>query len=278
LKHTAFFHGTKAVFLRNIKIIYQYKSGMILDTLANGVAFLLFFYVASLLPDGSIVFRGNPVSSISYILLGMLCINISTKVLTKSLGSFISEMRQGTFEYISLQPFGLKRYFLAEILFELVYALIMSFVCYGPIVLIYAVFQGIKLSLVSTFSLFLLLAVYILFFFPLALFVATLTLLVKRAKELTYLVMGILQFLSGALFPITFFPTWLQYIAKLSPLTQFVSSLRLIVFGHATIFTYDVWIALLVLSSCALFLYFVFSVIFQRVFKKLRYRGDFAIY
>lgn len=276
--HSSFTKCTKAVFLRNFRIVYQYKSGTILSALSTSTYFLLFFYVSSLLPNNTITLNGKAVTSVSYILLGMLCIEISTRIMHKSMDSFVNEMHQGTFEYLSLQNFGLRNYFLSEILFEVFFALIISFICYTPIILIYSVFQGVAISFSAFLSLLLLITSYILFFFPLALLTASLTILFKRAKEVAFVITNILQLLSGALFPISFLPNWLQHIAKASPLTMFVTAIRLIIFSGETIVSFSIWKTVLTLIFCAVITYLLFLLIFSKIFKIMQQRGEFSIY
>ncbi|MHA1202428.1 MAG: ABC transporter permease [Candidatus Heimdallarchaeaceae archaeon] len=269
----SFHSGLKAVFIRNVKILWQYKFTIVIGFVNTFIAASLFYYVSLLVPQNTIEQDGYIVSSVSFIFAGAILVDISTKILMKSMNSFTSEMRQGTFETLSCLPFGLKRYFVSEISFEVVYGLIISIVHYIPVFLIFPLFTGFKISWSSLLTLLLLLICILVFFFSLSLLAANFTILVKRGREIAMVVVGLIHLLSGSLFPLDLFPQWLQVIAYFSPMTIAVRACRLCLFGNGMITSEIVWIAIIALLVSSAIIIFLFNLTYKKIHNRIREKG-----
>ncbi|MCG3223662.1 MAG: ABC transporter permease, partial [Candidatus Heimdallarchaeota archaeon] len=265
--------GLKAVFIRNIKILWQYKFTIIVGFVNTFIAASLFYYVSLLVPQNTIAQDGYAVSSVSFIFAGAILVDISTKIMMKSMNSFTSEMRQGTFETLSCLPFGLKRYFVSEISFEVVYGLVISIVHYVPVFLIFPLFIGFNISWSSLLALLLLLICILIFFFSLSLLAANFTILVKRGREIAMVVVGLIHLLSGSLFPLDLFPQWLQVIAYFSPMTIAVRACRLCLFGNGMITSEIVWIAIMALLVSSALIIFLFNLTYKKIYNRIREKG-----
>ncbi len=269
----SFYSGLKSVFLRNLKILWQYKFTIIVGFVNTLIAASLFYYISLLVPQNTITQDGYVASSVSFIFAGAMIVDISTKILMKSMNSFTSEMRQGTFETLSCSPFGLKRYFLSEISFEVVYGLIISIMNYIPVFLIFPLFVGLKISWSSLLTLLLLLICILIFFFSLSLLVANFTILVKRGREISMVVVGLIHLLSGSLFPLDLFPQWLRVIAYFSPMTIAVRACRLCLFGDGIITSDIVWIAIVALLLGSVLIIFLFNFTYKKIYNRIREKG-----
>ena len=271
----SFYSGFKAVFIRNVKILLQYKFTIIVGFVNTFIAASLFYYVSLLVPQNIIEQDGYVVSSVSFIFAGAILVDISTKILMKSMNSFTSEMRQGTFETLSCLPFGLKKYFLSEISFEVVYGLTISIFHYIPVFLIFSLFIGFKISWSSLLTLLLLLVCILIFFFSLSLLTANFTILVKRGREISMVVVGLIHLLSGSLFPLDLFPEWLRIIAYFSPMTIAVRACRLCLFGNGMITSEIVWIAIIALLVSSALIIFLFNLTYKKIYNRIREKGTF---
>lgn len=269
----SFHSGLKAVFIRNVKILWQYKFTIIVGFVNTFIAASLFYYVSLLVPQNTIAQDEYVVSSVSFIFAGAILVDISTKILMKSMNSFTSEMRQGTFETLSCLPFGLKRYFVSEISFEVVYGLVISIVHYVPVFLIFPLFIGFNISWSSLLTLLLLLICILIFFFSLSLLAANFTILVKRGREIAMVVVGLIHLLSGSLFPLDLFPQWLQVIAYFSPMTIAVRACRLCLFGNGMITSEIVWIAIIALIVSSAIIIFLFNLTYKKIYNRIREKG-----
>ncbi len=269
----SFYSGLKAVFIRNFKILWQYKLTIIVGFINTLIAASLFYYIALLVPQNTIEQDGYIVSSISFIFAGAMLVDISTKILMKSMNSFTSEMRQGTFETLSCLPFGLKRYFLSEITFEVIYGLLISIVKYIPVFLIFPLFIGFNISWSSLLTILLLLICVLIFFFSLSLLAANFTILVKRGREISMVVVGLIHLLSGSLFPLDLFPEWLRVIAYFSPMTIAVRACRLCLFGNGAITSAIVWIAIIALLVSSALIIVLFNFTYKKIYNRIREKG-----
>ncbi len=275
---TSFWMGFKATFYRNIKIIWQYKFTLFLGFVNTFAVASLFFYIGNIVPNQTINQDGYIVSSVTYIFAGSMLVDISTRILRKSMNSFTSEMKQGTFETLATQPFGLKRYFVSEITFEVLYSLVFSFIYYIPVLLIFPVFRGLNLSFLSVLSFLLVIFCVILFFFSLSLLTANITILVKRGREISMVVIGVMHLLSGSLFPLSLFPEWLRIIAYISPMTLAVQSFRLCLFGQETLMNGIVWGSVVMLILMSIVMLILFNLTYKKIYSKIRFKGTMHEY
>lgn len=275
---TSFWMGFKATFYRNVKIIWQYKFTLFLGFVNTFAVASLFFYIGNLVPNQSINQDGYIVSSVTYIFAGSMLVDISTRILKKSMNSFTSEIKQGTFETLATQPFGLKKYFVSEITFEVLYSLIFSFIYYIPVLLIFPVFRGLNLSLLSVLSFLLVIVCVIFFFFSLSLLAANVTILVKRGREISMVIIGVMHLLSGSLFPLSLFPDWLRIIAYISPMTLAVQSFRLCLFGQGTLMNGIVWGSVVMLILMSIIILILFDLTYKKIYSKIRYKGTMHEY
>jgi hypothetical protein len=253
----SFHSGLKAVFIRNVKILWQYKFTIIVGFVNTFIAASLFYYVSLLVPQNTIAQDGYAVSSVSFIFAGAILVDISTKIMMKSMNSFTSEMRQGTFETLSCLPFGLKRYFVSEISFEVIYGLVISIIHYVPVFLIFPLFIGFNISWSSLLTLLLLLICILIFFFSLSLLAANFTILVKRGREIAMVVVGLM----------------LQVIAYFSPMTIAVRACRLCLFGNGMITSEIVWIAIIALLVSSALIIFLFNLTYKKIYNRIREKG-----
>lgn len=274
----SFFQGLKAVFIRNFKILWQYKFSLVLNFINTLIVATLFYYIALLIPDMQVEQDLYSIDSVSFIFAGFLLVDISAKILKKSLNSISSEMKQGTFETLTTLSFGLRKYFVSEIAFEMIFGLISSIIFFIPIFLIFPIFRDISISLSSFFSLLLIFISVIVFFFSLSLLASNFTILVKRGREISLVILGILHLLSGSMFPLSVFPEWLKIIAYFSPFTLGVQAFRLCLFGNGILSNTVVWgaILFLILSSSVIIITFLLT--YRKIYKKIRETGSIHEY
>ena len=279
VSHTpSFFQGIKAIFIRNFKILWQYKFTIVLNFANTLIVSTLFYYIALLIPNMQIEQNQYTVDSVSFIFAGFILVDIATKILKKSLNSISSEMKQGTFETLSTLPFGLRKYFISEVAFEMIYGFITSILFFIPIFLIFPIFRTVSISFASSFSLLLVFFGVGLFFFSLSLLAANFTILVKRGREISLVILSFLHLLSGSMFPLSVFPTWLKIIAYFSPFTLGVQAFRLCLFGNGILTDSIVWGAILFLTLSSIIIGVVFLLTYKRIYKRIRETGSIHEY
>ena len=277
-KAVNFARGFKATFNRNIRIIWQYKFTLLIGFVNTFAISSLFYYIANLVPNQQISQDGYVVNSIPFIFAGSMLVDISTRILVKSMNSFTSEIKQGTFEVLATQPYGLRKYFISEISFEVLYGLVFSIIYYIPVLLVFPIFQGIKINIYSIISFILIIVFVFIFFFSLSLLAANITILVKRGREISMVVIGLIHLLSGSLFPLSLFPEWLKIIAYFSPMTLAVQSFRLCLFGGGTLSDFNVWLSIVILAIASLIILGMFNLAYKKIYKRIRSKGTIHEY
>lgn len=89
------------------------------------------------------------------------------------------------------------------------------------------------------------LVITLLAFSGLGILSASYVLLFKRGNPAKWLLVGVSSIVSGVLFPVTILPNWLQFIAKLNPITYALESMRAALLGGKSII--EIWQPLLTL-------------------------------
>ncbi|MHA1667050.1 MAG: ABC transporter permease [Candidatus Heimdallarchaeaceae archaeon] len=273
-KEINFRKGFFSLIIRNLKIIWEYKFSLVLGFTNFLIAISLAYYLSKLVPEQSFSQDNYTVDSFSFIFLGVVLVELSSKILMKSLGSFTNEIKQGTFETLATMPYGLKRYFISEIAFEVMYAIVQTFLFLLPICFIFPVFNNIQIHFFSILSTIVVLGFIMFFFFSLSLVAGNFTVLNKRGREISMIIVGVLYLLSGSIFPLSIFPTWLRFIAYLSPLTTGIRAFRLCFFGQGIITDPIVWQSLLVLFFGTLVCIVLFKLSFNKIYNRVRTTGS----
>ncbi|MHA1516555.1 MAG: ABC transporter permease, partial [Candidatus Heimdallarchaeaceae archaeon] len=149
---------------------------------------------------------------------------------------------------------------------------------YIPVLLIFPIFMGLNLNFVSVLSFLLVIVCVIFFFFSLSLLAANVTILIKRGREISMIIIGVIHLLSGSLFPLSLFPEWLRIIAYFSPMTLAVQSFRLCLFGQGTLLNGIVWGAVVMLILMSIIMLILFNLTYKKIYSKIRYKGTMHEY
>jgi ABC-2 type transport system permease protein len=81
----------------------------------------------------------------------------------------------------------------------------------------------------------LVLAASVLAFAGLGILSASYLLVFKRGNPVNWAVLGVSTVVSGMMYPISVLPVWLQYVARLTPVTYSLEGMRAAILGHASL-------------------------------------------
>lgn len=81
----------------------------------------------------------------------------------------------------------------------------------------------------------LVLAASVLAFSGLGILSASYLLIFKRGNPVNWVILGLSSVVGGMMYPITVLPRWLQYVARLIPVTYSLEGMRAAILGHASI-------------------------------------------
>jgi len=277
-KFTSFSMGFIETFKRNMKIIWNYKFNLINAFFNTLITYSLYFFVALIIPGQQITNEYYTISSLSFFFSGAILTSYTSNILLSGLGSLTSEMQQGTFETIAVSTFGLKKYIYAEILAEVIYTIVKSTVFLIPVILIFPFFSDVSVTVASFVTLLLLLFSMFVFVTAFTLVGSNFVVVIKRGREIAMVLMGLLLFLSGTLYPLNLFPKWLQILAYMSPLTQAVKAFRLCLFMNATISHPLIWEAMVILICSTIVLFALFLWLFKIIDARVKHVGSISFY
>jgi ABC-2 type transport system permease protein len=98
-----------------------------------------------------------------------------------------------------------------------------------------AILFGFPLHGANWLGALLVLAASVLAFSGLGILSASYLLIFKRGNPVNWVILGLSSVVGGMMYPITVLPRWLQYVARLIPVTYSLEGMRAAILGHASI-------------------------------------------
>ena len=212
------------------------------------------------------------VSYFSYVLLSMAFfgyVGIGIGSLSERIRS---EQVQGTLEAVLLTPTGMPTILFSLSLWNLVLATIDMFI-YALLAVFLFNINFSNMNVLSTFIIFLLTIVS---FSSLGILSACFIMVFKRGNPVGWIVASIEGLIGGVYFPITVLPGWLQFLAKLFPITYAIRSIELAVYKGYSVMQLSKEICFLLAFSAMLLPLSLAA--FKYSLKKARREGSLAQY
>jgi len=98
-----------------------------------------------------------------------------------------------------------------------------------------AILFGFPLGSANWVGAFLVLGASVLAFSGLGILSASYLLVFKRGNPVNWAILGLSSVAGGMMYPVSVLPAWLQYVARLIPMTYSLEGMRAAILGHATI-------------------------------------------
>ena len=131
----------------------------------------------------------------------------------------------------------------------------------GVILLLLSFVVGVQMTVAAFISSIVLIIIISLGFAGLGLLIASLTDSMEGFNLIMSFIVLPIFLLSGALFPVTGLPTWLQFAVYLDPLTYGVDALRSVILNQSAL---PLELSILVISAFALLMIFVSAYMFTK--------------
>lgn len=249
----------------------SYPMGFVADAAGLVSQTIVLYYVSQLVDPGSLPeYGGEAVSYIEFVVVGIAISIFIGLGLFRAAAAFRREQLMGTLESVLMTPTTPTTIQLGSVAYDLIYVPLRTLIFFGLVAL--------TLDLDFDPSGVLPAAATLLLFIP---FVWGLG-IAYAAANLTFRVgggaglVGLLTITSGAYFPITLFPAWLEEIAEHNPMTVAIETMRDCILGDAG------WSAVLDASStlvpAALVSLAVGLVLFRQAMRRERRRGSVGLY
>lgn len=130
---------------------------------------------------------------------------------------------------------------------------------------------GFPLRGANWFGAALILAASVLSFCGLGILSASYLLVFKRGNPVNWAVVGLSSVVGGMLYPISILPKWLQFVARLIPVTYSLEGMRAAILGHATL--RELWPSLAGLLAFAAIILPVSFVVFSWALRRTKVTG-----
>jgi ABC-2 type transport system permease protein len=250
---------------------WSYRTAFISDALNLALQALLFYYVGRLIDPAALPTFGNGrVSYFEYVVVGIAISMVVGVGLFRSAAAFRKEQLMGTLEVLLMTPTSAATIQFGSVIYDLVYVPVRTSLFFLAVTLAAQVHinaDGILPAVVVLLS-----------FMP---FVWGLGIL-YAASTLTFKVTGggfvvsIITLTSGAYFPLSVLPDWLQTLAAANPMTLAVNAMRETLLGNGG--WPDAGRAVLVLVPASVVTVALGIVAFRAALRRERRRGSLGFY
>lgn len=236
-------------FQRDLRIASTYRSPFILEAIEALFAAAMFYYVARFvdspglresLPQGSTYF--------AYSLVGFLFFDYLNAALDTFDRSLLEARDTGTLEPLLVTQVSLPVVLAGSALYPFVATTlrIAVYIGWGAILFDFPLRSANWLSVCTV------LIATLLAFSGLGIFSASYLLLFKRGNPVKWFVLGLSSIVGGMLFPVSILPSWLQFVARLNPVTYALDAMRASLLDGASVFAITRQLLVLMLFAVVL--------------------------
>ena len=167
------------------------------------------------------------------------------------------ERWEGTIEYTFMAPLSRAMHLGGSGVFAVLYGLVRATLLFVAV----ALFFGLALPDANYVAAFAVLVIASVSFFGIGMMTAVLPLISpEKGAQLGFVAQGMLLVVSGVYYPISVLPTWMEWVAKVSPATYALRGIRASILDGAGIAWADVWPLVLIGTVCIPLGLFIFSI------------------
>jgi ABC-2 type transport system permease protein len=203
---------------RDARLFFSYRGRLVARLLASFVTLTLFYYLSRLVRSPEFP---EPADYYAFVIVGVLILEVLQATLTVGM-TLRQELVQGTWERLVLSPFGPVGATLGLTVFPVALACFVAFVT----LLVGALLYGLPVSWGTAPLAVPIVLVGSAVFAAVGLVFAAMVVLVKQAGGQLGLATTLIALASGAYFPVTLLPGWLEWIAEVQPFKPTIDLLR----------------------------------------------------
>lgn len=261
-----------AFFRRDMLVAYSYRLAFVRDWVNLAVQVLVLGFVSRLVPPASLPrFGGGTVSYLEFVTVG-IAVGSFVQLGMQRVGSGVrSEQLMGTLEAILATPTNLLTIQIGWVVYDVLYVPARTLVFLGAM----SAFAGVHLSGSGFLPAVAVLAVFIPFVWGLGVLSAASTMTFRRGAGVGFIA-TLLTLSSGAYFPLTVTPSWVQAAARWNPMALAVDAMRHALLGSGG--WDEVGRAVAVLAPAALLTLLVGVWAFRVALRRERRRGTVGLY
>ena len=225
---TSFLRGLWLFFRRDLYIAKSYRSPFIMEIIQALFGTAMFYYVARFV-DSPELRQTLPQSGgyFAFALVGFVFLDYMNAALDTFDRSLEEARDTGTLEHLLVTQTSLPSILAGSALypFAITTLHIAVYIAWG------ALLFGFPLHSANWAAVILVLVVSLLAFSGLGILSASYLLLFKRGNPAKWLLLGVSSVAGGMLFPVSILPDWLQFLARLNPVTYALDAMRASLLG-----------------------------------------------
>ena len=258
---------------RDFLTALSYRVYFVSDVLGLFLQALLFYFISEMVDTGQLPsYGGGSTTYLEFVVVGVAVGVFVQFALTRVAAAFRQEQLQGTREAMLTTPTAPGTIQLGSVMFDLVYVPLRTLAFLGIMTALFGLdFEGSGVVPAT-----LVLIAFVPFVWGLGILSAAAILTVRRGAGVAGVAGGLLALLSGAYFPVTLLPAWLEGVAEWNPIAITLDSMRSSLLAGAD------WAEtagdLAAIVPLSLFVLLVGLAVFRLALRHERARGTLGIY
>ena len=250
---------------------WSYRTAFISDAINLALQALLFFYVGRLIDPAALpTFGGGRVTYFEFVVVGIAISMVVGVGLFRAAAAFRKEQLMGTLEVLLMTPTSAATIQFGSVIYDLVYVPLRTSLFFLAVTLA----ADVQINTGGILPAVVTLLCFIPFVWGLGILYAASTVTFKVAGG--GFVVSIITLTSGAYFPLSVLPDWVETLAGLNPMTLAVDAMRETLLGDGG--WSDAGSALLVLAPASLLTLALGIVAFRAALLRERRRGTLGLY
>jgi ABC-2 type transport system permease protein len=219
-----------AFFRRDLLVTWSYRLSFFGDWINLIAQLFVFVFVSKIVNQSSVPeFGGQQPSYLGFVTIGIAVTSFMQVSLARVTAAIRTEQLQGTLETLLLTPTAPATFQLGSAMYEIAYVpvrvvLFLAFASFVP---------NVSFTVAGLPEAVAVLVVFVPFVWGLGVASAAATITFRRGISIVGAGASALTITSGAYFPISVFPPWLQFLAVLNPVTVALHAIREALLGGA---------------------------------------------
>ena len=220
------------LFLRDFSVARSYRAAFVVEIFQALFGSASFYFLSRFIESPALERSLPPGTNyFSFALVGIAFFDYLSVALTTFDGSLQEARQNGTLENLLVTQTSLPVILAGSCLYPFALMSLRTAVYIGW----GAILFGFPLHAANWLGAALVLGASVLAFSGLGILSASYLLIFKRGNPVNWAVLGLSSVVGGMLYPVSVLPTWLQYVARLTPVTYSLEGMRAAILGHASI-------------------------------------------
>ena len=223
-------HKVRAFVRRDFLTMLSYRVAFVSDALAIAVQAVMFGFLAQLVDPAVLpTYNGVETGYFEFVMIGVVIATVTGLLLQKVATAMRQEQMMGTLEALMVTPTSPTTVQMGSAAFDVLFIPIRI----GALLAAVSLALGLAFQASGILPALVLLAAFVPFVWGLGLLAAAAIVTFRRGEGVVGIGMSLLGLVSGAFFPLTLLPVWLQRLAEANPVAIVMEGTRDALIGGA---------------------------------------------